>query len=123
MIKEYLINNLKDLKTELVDHDIYKGSKAFVFLDTIDAAINLALNVYPICSTKILNKEFLLLNDKNYEDIIKESLAHDLAIYLKDKMDITISDYPSRQELTYIGKIYIYDKKKGEINDRNTWRR
>ena len=113
MRKEDLINNLKDLKTELIDPDIYKGDRVLDFYDTIDSAINFAENVNPVHSMKIINDEFLQFNTKDYEDIIKESLAHELAIYLKDKMDITITDNPLRHEHVYTGTIYILDKKKG----------
>ena len=117
MKKNDLINNLKDLRTELIDPDIYKGTRVFDFYDTIDSAINLAENVNPVCSKKIISNEFLQFNNgkdyKDYEDFIKESIAHDLAIYLLDKMDITINSDPLRHELMYTGTIYILDKKKG----------
>ena len=114
MRKEDLINNLKDLKTELIDPDIYKGAKAFDFLGTIDSLINLLESVKTInASQTFTNEQYYTTCIDDFEGMMKKNIAHNMAEMIKDKMDIIVEDDPFRCETTWTGTIYILDKKKG----------
>ena len=115
MRKEDLINNLKDLKTELIDPDIYKGDRVLDFYDTIDSLINLLESVKTINASQIFtNEQYYTTYIDDFEGMMKENIAHNMAEMIKDKMDIIVEDDPFRCETTWTGTIYILDKKKGE---------